>query len=116
MKNQHLLSALVLLGCLFLLPYCSATRGGNAQPAVSFEKDLLPIMERSCTPCHFPDRGRKKLLHTAEATRETLDDIIRRIELPADAEDYMPFKSKRPALTAEEIDLFKQWATTGMSD
>jgi hypothetical protein len=83
---------------------------------VSFESDLLPIMKRSCTPCHFPERGKVKMLNTYEATAESINYILYRVELPTDDEEYMPFKSKRQALSAEEIQLFKDWKSQGMGE
>lgn len=83
---------------------------------VSYTEDIRPIMVRSCTPCHFPDKGKKKYLDTYKATRNNINDIIARCELPVDDPDYMPFKSKKPALTTEEIGMLKTWVAQGMPE
>lgn len=86
-----------------------STTGSTTENQVSYEADILPLMERSCTPCHFPESGKKIMLNTLQSTRVNIDDIMVRIQLPADNEKFMPFKSKKPALTQEEIAIFKKW-------
>jgi uncharacterized membrane protein len=83
---------------------------------VSYNNDILPLMTQKCTPCHFPDRGKKKMLNTYLATRENIKDILYRVQLPATHEDFMPFKSKREPLTQEEIVLIKNWLSQGMPE
>ena len=104
------------------LVYCKTSRKATASApeekvsAVSYTADILPIMERSCTPCHFPETGKKKLLNTYEATKENIVDIVNRIQLPAEEIKFMPFKSKKTPLSAEEIKLFKDWYNQGMAN
>lgn len=81
---------------------------------VSYEKDIRPFMLASCTPCHFPEQGQKKMLDTYQATKNEASAILERVLLPIDDIKYMPFKSKKPALTAEEIKLLKDWMAQGM--
>lgn len=81
---------------------------------LSYADHIQPIMENSCTPCHYPEKGKKKLLNTYEATVETIDDIIYRIQLPTDSLEFMPFKSKKLPLSDVEIKIFKEWRDQGM--
>ena len=81
---------------------------------VSYEKDISPIMKLKCTPCHFPEHGRKEMLDTYAATKEHIEDILHRVQLPETDKKFMPFKSKREPLTKEEIELFKKWAAQSM--
>lgn len=116
-KNYFSRSGLILLLCMSMtFSFCKVQKAGitakNNQ--VSYERDLLPLMQRSCTPCHFPDQGRVKMLDTYEATKTNINGIIYRVELPAEDKNFMPFKSKRQALSAEEIALFKEWMAQGM--
>ena len=78
-------------------------------PLVSYEKDILPLMSKNCTPCHFPEEGKKKMLNTYEALRESITEIIFRIQLPEEDIKFMPFKSKKPPLTNAEKALFREW-------
>ena len=71
-------------------------------------------MVERCTPCHFPQEGKKKMLDTFAATKTEANEIITRIEMSPDEIKFMPFKNKKPALTKEEIQLFKEWVKQGM--
>lgn len=82
-------------------------------PVVSYTKDIKPVMLQSCTPCHFPDQGKKKMLDTYESTKANIEDILTRVQLPEDEIKYMPFKNKKPALTSEEIIKIKRWVAQG---
>jgi len=93
---------------------CKAKKSVVVAPLVSYQTDINPLIERSCTPCHFPEKGRKKMLNSYGAVAENVVDIIRRVKLPADHKDYMPFKSKNVPLTAQEIGLIELWEKQGM--
>ncbi len=71
-------------------------------------------MLQKCTPCHFPERGRKEMLDTYKATKKYASDIIKRVQLSPEEIKFMPFKSKRPALTKEELKLFNDWIAQNM--
>ena len=86
-------------------------------PMVSYSKDIVPVFERSCAPCHYPDKGgRKEALDNYENVKSEIGDIIRRVELPVDHEDYMPFKEKREALSETEVEMLKNWARGGFNE
>lgn len=105
---QKILAILMVPAALLLLANCGTSRKAKVKQT-SYERDIQPIMIRSCSPCHFPEKGKKKLLHTFEATRDNIRVIIERVQLPSDHEEFMPFKSKRQVLSQEEIALFKLW-------
>ena len=81
---------------------------------VSYEKDISPMLSRSCAPCHFPD-GNKLPLNTYDAAKEHVDAILARVQLPEDNGKFMPFKNKKPSLTKDEIDTIKRWAGKGFA-
>ena len=82
-------------------------------PYVTYS-DIQPILLRSCEPCHFPEREGKVLpLDTYRSVKNHLAEMIKRVELPVDADGYMPFKSKRQALSPGEIDSLRYWARSG---
>jgi hypothetical protein len=109
---------LFLLGCVSL-QFCatSKTAGGRkiAAPAVSYATDIAPIMQARCTPCHFPDGGKKKFLDTHTAVRDNIEDILYRIQLPADSSAFMPWKSKKPPLSDSLIQVIRVWKESGMA-
>jgi hypothetical protein len=116
MKTRYL----ILIAAFGLIVYQSCTSSKKATApslsAVSYEKDIKPIMIASCTPCHFPDEGKKKYLDTYNAVSSNIDDILERVKKPQDEKGFMPFQLKKPALTADQIALFETWKESGMPE
>ncbi|MFH4967878.1 hypothetical protein V8G61_06685 [Gaetbulibacter sp. M240] len=119
-KHLYLLGLLLLM---VFLQYCKSKQTASTtfeaktfENPVTYNKDISPIMEQKCTPCHYPERGKKKLLDTYRATKNNIDDIIHRVQLAATEEDFMPFKSKKEPLTVAEIQLMKDWVSQGMPE
>ena len=115
--NQRLI--LFALICVIALPFCSTSKKSMsdkkmAEPRVSYVTDIAPIMAERCTPCHFPNGGKKKYLDTYAAVSENIDDIIYRIDLPIDSSRFMPFKSKKEPLSDSLIQVFKMWKAQKM--
>lgn len=115
MKSRYLL--LVAAFGLIVYQSCTSTKKASSTSlaAVSYDKDIKPIMIASCTPCHFPDEGKKKYLDTYNAVASNIDDIIARVKKPQDEKGFMPFQLKKPALTEEQIMTLETWKATGMA-
>ncbi|MBD0830889.1 hypothetical protein [Aestuariibaculum sediminum] len=113
LKRILLFAALTFIVSTF--QYCKSSQATtvNKEATISYEKHIVPVMERSCAPCHFSESGKKKFLDTYGAVKNNIDDIIARVELPVAEKKYMPYKSKKPALTNEEINMLKQWVSEG---
>jgi hypothetical protein len=120
-NNYYLWSIKVILVFIgfVLFQYCKpvqktvSTQTAAPLVTVTYEKDIKPLMLNHCTPCHFPEKGKKKMLDTYVATKDNISEILTRIQLPADDERFMPFRSKMPPLSADQIQLFKDWAKQG---
>jgi hypothetical protein len=108
--------------CCLMLQFCTASKSAASSktemPAkvVSYKMDVAPIMIDRCTPCHFPDGGKKKFLDTYAAVSTNIDDIIHRVQLPHDSTEFMPFKSKKPPLSDSLVNVLRVWKETGMSE
>ncbi len=101
------------------LQYCKSSKNATSnknEVLVTYTQNIAPLLERSCTPCHFPEQGKKKMLNTFDAVKENITEILMRVQLPVTDEKYMPFKSKRQALTNEEIDVLKKWVKQKMAN
>lgn len=109
---------IVIAGMVSLVVFQNCSSGKKASKSkvavVSFEKDVLPIMQASCTPCHFPPDGKKAALNTYDAVKMHISDVIARVKVPVTDPKYMPFKSKKPALTTEQIGLLEEWQKQNM--
>ena len=79
------------------------------EPAVTYSADVAPIIQERCTPCHFPESGKKKFLDTYAAARDNIDSILYRVQLPKDHPKFMPFKSKKEPLSDSLINVLKLW-------
>ena len=97
----------------FILQFCTTTKnaaGKNMkEPAVTYVADIEPIIKERCTPCHFPESGKKKFLDTYAAARDNIDSILFRVQLPTTHPKFMPFKSKKEPLSDSLITVLKNW-------
>ena len=108
----------ILFAALFILPYCKTSKqaAGKKMPAVTYTADVAPIIADRCTPCHFPETGKKKLLDTYTAVKTNIDDMLMRVQVPKDDPKFMPFKSKKEPLSDSLIMVLKTWKETGMAE
>jgi len=115
-RNKYvvLLAAALLMVLQFCKPAQTTTKK-DVPPVVlvSYEKDIRPLMLERCTPCHFPETGKKKMFNTYETAKADVSEMIRRVKLNPQDPQFMPFKSKKPALTEKEIQLFSEWLSQG---
>lgn len=135
MNSKTLKFSIVTVSILMLLLACATAEKPAPEPVkpappkampsaqtqesssgVSYAANLQPIMLESCSPCHYPEKGKKELLDSYDATARFIDDIIYRIQLPADSTEFMPYKSKKMPLTLDQIQLFIDWRDAGMPD
>lgn len=96
--------------------------------AVTFNRDIRPILSDNCFFCHGPDRNKREAdlrLDTREGLFGTADqsgtivpgkpeesELIRRIRSP-DADEVMPPPESHKALTAEQVQLLEKWVREG---
>ncbi|MCX6856954.1 MAG: PSD1 and planctomycete cytochrome C domain-containing protein [Verrucomicrobia bacterium] len=86
--------------------------------AVSFSREVLPLLSDNCLACHGQDEGHRKAdlrLDTQEGAREAIQsgDLIARI-ISDDPEEIMPPpKSHKPKLSSEQITTLKRWIAEG---
>lgn len=95
---------------------------------VDFAKEVLPILERSCFPCHGPEMSPVSMAgfrvdlreHTVDQGKIVPGDpdespLIKRLIAKQDSKRMPPLKSDNPQLNAEQIDLLKRWIEEGAS-
>ncbi len=107
---------------------CSAESPADAE--VDFQRDVRPILSDKCIFCHGPDAEERQAdlrLDTADGLKTDLGGyravepgkpeqsaIIERIT-STDPDEQMPPPDSGKTLTAEEIEILKQWITSGAS-
>lgn len=89
-----------------------------------FNRDILPILSGHCYACHGPDSGTRQAelrLDTEAGSHESVivpgdpdsSEVISRITSDDPEMRMPPPDSKKPPLTAEQVDLFKRWVKAG---
>ncbi len=103
-------------GAITLLSNCSpkvVSTKVQELPAVSYSASLHTIIVGKCSPCHVPETAEQDFQKSYTFSQSHIDEIIRRVSLKPSEDDYMPFEGKNPALSTEEISLFKKWKEEG---
>lgn len=122
---------LSLISLFLSLPAAVFAQGGK----VDFEKEIWPILEKSCVKCHkapYEEDGKtvkpKAGLRLDGAWAIKLgsengavltpgkadeSDLLLRTELPEDDDDFMPPTGKADPLTAEQKTLLRKWIDEG---
>jgi hypothetical protein len=111
---------ILLLSAAFVV----LARPAAAAP-VDFNKDIRPILASQCYACHGPDEKARKAdlrldLRDSAVKSGSLvpgkaaeSKLLERITSKDPDEVMPPVKSKKPPLTAEQIELVKRWITEG---
>ena len=83
----------------------------DAEPLDVYGK-VLPVLAVHCHKCHGPDLAKGKLrLDSRAAVLPALNELVRRVALPADDEERMP--PEGPRLAKKEVDALRRWAAAG---
>jgi len=119
MKKTILFTIAIL--SVIALQFCSTSKkaasADKKAPMLSYLKDISPIMQIHCTPCHFPEQGGKKPpLDSYITVRNNIDSILYRVQLPKDDKKFMPFMSKKEPLSDSLIHVFIAWKDQGMPE
>ena len=123
LKFIHYLAIFLL--CFVLWSPSAVADGHDKKEPVSFHKQIVPILKRSCQGCHHPGDPNAELIVTSytelkrggmagEAIIPGKPDESLIIELISGDPPAMP-QNQEP-LTADEIDLFKRWILEGAKD
>jgi len=83
---------------------------------VSYAEIIQPIIQNSCSPCHFPEEGRERKFDSYDAVKGSIKGILYRVQLSPDEIKFMPYKSKKAPLSQEEIQHLKVWMAQGMPE
>lgn len=112
------IALIVLAVCpLIVLQNCNNSKKiAKAPTVVSYNKDVIPIMQARCTPCHFPPEGRKQALNTYADVKANIAEIIARVKLPQSDNKFMPWKNKKPALSDSLINVLVEWQKQNMPE
>ncbi|HSF54723.1 MAG TPA: c-type cytochrome domain-containing protein, partial [Algoriphagus sp.] len=102
---------------------------GSVEEAEVFTDVIQPVLKSKCQSCHRAGKSKgeldmssyESLLKGGEngpvilAANAEKSELIRRVTLPSDHDDFMPAEGKKP-LTEEEIRLITWWIEKGNAD
>jgi len=108
------LTVFALVATALVFQFCHSAKKATKAPVMTYNANVLPTMEATCSPCHIAGKGNKKTLNNYAAAKENIDDMIRRIQLNPEDRGFMPFK--HPKLPDSTIQVFVKWKETGMTE
>src|SRR5215813_1121100 len=111
--------ASLLLGTVTMSASLRATQGEESK-AVTFYKDVLPILQNNCQTCHRPGEVAPMSFLTYEGTRpwaKAIKAAVLSKKMPPWLADshYGGFRNA-PELTATDIKTLAAWADTGAAE
>jgi Copper type II ascorbate-dependent monooxygenase, C-terminal domain len=115
------LTALTTLAAVFFLgPSSSAGGLAKSKAAVTFNKDVAPILFKSCAECHRPgEAAPMSLLSYKDArpwARSIREKVVSREMPPWHADPHVGQFSNDPRLTRGEIDTITAWVDGGAKE
>lgn len=95
--------------------FCSSSKKAAAESMkVSYARNVQPVIQANCSPCHIPPQGRAKALHTYDAAKAEINDMITRIKMNPEEKGFMPMR--HPKLPDSTIAIFERWKESGMAE
>lgn len=105
-----------IISCSVFLFFISCN--GNEKPKVispadkvTYERDVKPILVKSCTPCHFDGGINKNKWDDYATTKYKIPIIIDRVNKEQGAAKFMPKDGHK--LSPETIAILRKWVTDG---
>lgn len=107
--------AFVLIAAI-VFSYCSSSKKATVQTVakITYQANVIPVLQANCAPCHFPDKGgRKKPLDSYASVVAQYDDAMRRVQLNPTERGFMPDR-KPNKISDSALAILKQWKVDGM--
>jgi hypothetical protein len=114
----------LVLSCALLITLAMVGRAAEEKP-VSYYRDLVPILKRSCTGCHYPGKLKGELDLTTHAALAKggkngagfiAGDPKKSMLIEEISGDEPSMPKEGDALTKAEVALFARWITEGAKD
>jgi hypothetical protein len=108
--------AIILCSTALFFQYCSSSKkAAAAMPAaVTFQANVMPVIQSSCAPCHIEGKGNKKPLDNFASASSVADDMIVRIQKNPGERGFMPMKHEK--LSDSAILVFVNWKKDGLKE
>jgi hypothetical protein len=104
-----------LVAVITAFQFCSSSKKAAAEASkVTFARNVQPIIQANCTPCHIPPQGRARALNNYDAARKNIDTILVAINKNPSDKGFMPMR--HPKLPDSTIAVFARWKETGLAE
>ncbi len=108
--------AIILFSTALFFQYCSSSKkAATTMPAaVTFQTNVMAVIQSSCTPCHIEGKGNKKPLDNYASASSVADDIILRIQKNPGDRGFMPMNHDK--ISDSAILVFVNWKKDGLKE
>lgn len=116
----------IILFCFVVWSPFAVADGHVKKEPVSYHKQIMPILKRSCQGCHHPGDPNGDLIVTSYAELKRGGKAGEVVVVPGKPDESLIIElisgdppampQNQEPLTAEEIDLFKRWILEGAKD
>jgi len=99
--------------CLFAFTFLTVGLSA-AEPNVTYNRDVRPILAAKCFACHGPDEDKREADLRLDVRGEHFDgkEIVHRITT-TESDDVMPPRTSPKPLTSAETAILKRWIAAG---
>lgn len=105
----------VFVALVTVFQFCSSSKKAATESTkLSYTRNVQPVIQANCSPCHIPPQGRAKSLNSYEAARTNADEIITRIKRSPGEKGFMPMR--HPKLSDSTIAVFENWKSAGFAE
>jgi len=95
--------------------FCSSSKkAASDSMKVTYARNVQPVIQANCSPCHIPPQGRAKALNTYDAVKANASEMISRIKRNPDEKGFMPMR--HPKLPDSTIAVFEKWRDNGFAE
>ena len=106
--------------CLAMLTAAGLWAGKTAAEPVTFNKDVLPVLQKNCQSCHRPGEAAPMSFLSYKETRPFAKAIKEAVRLkrmpPWFADPHVGKFANERVMSAADIDLLAKWADTGAAE
>ncbi len=107
---------IILFTTALFFQYCSSSKKVAAPmaDAVTYQKNVMAVIQSSCAPCHIEGKGNKKALDNYASASSVADDMIARVQKNPGEHGFMPLKHDK--LSETDILVFVNWKKDGLKE
>lgn len=104
----------VLVTLVTVFQFCTSSKKAALEKRkVTYAKNVEPIIQASCSPCHIAGKGKSEVLSTYESAKAHADEMIVRVQKNPGEKGFMPLR--HPKLPDSTIHVFVKWKEDGLA-